>query len=60
MVQRGESLTVTSDGQPVARLVPLPSLPPRPQELVERWRRLPAMSLEDLRADLDDLIEADL
>ncbi|MDR2974860.1 MAG: type II toxin-antitoxin system prevent-host-death family antitoxin [Propionibacteriaceae bacterium] len=34
-VQRGESLTVTSDGHPVARLTPLPSAAPPPRELSE-------------------------
>jgi len=59
-VERGEALTVTNSGRPVARLVPLPGLSPRPDELVARWRRLPAMDAARLRADLDVLFEAEL
>ncbi|MDR0285712.1 MAG: type II toxin-antitoxin system prevent-host-death family antitoxin [Propionibacteriaceae bacterium] len=59
-VERGETLTVTSSGRPVARLVPLPGISPEPAELVARWRRLPPMSLADLRRDLDAVVEAGL
>lgn len=58
--QRGETLTVTSNGRPVARLVPLPTAAPEPHELVARWRNLPPVKLDALRADLDDVIEAGL
>jgi len=59
-VERGESLTVTSNGRPVGRLVPVPSAAPTPDDLVARWRNLPPMSLTALRADIDDLLDARL
>ena len=59
-VERGETLTVTSSGRPVARLVPVPSMSPTPEQLVERWSRLPATSYTSLREDLDEFFEADL
>ncbi len=59
-VQRGESLTVTSSGKPVALLVPLPTPPPTTDELVARWQTLPPMRLDGLRADLDDVLEPGL
>ena len=59
-VQRGEAVTVTSSGRPVARLVPLPKTPPSPDEIVDRWRRLPPISADKLRADLDAVLDAHL
>ena len=59
-VEGGEELTVTSDGRPVARLLPLPAKAPAPMELVARWRRLPPMDPDAWRRDLDDVIRAGL
>ena len=59
-VERGQTLTVTSDGRPVAQLVPLPAKAPTPEDLVARWHHLPRISLEALRSDLDATIEAAL
>jgi len=59
-VQRGESLTVTSSGPPVALLVSLPAPPPTTDELVARWRNLPPMNLDSLRADLDAALDPGL
>ena len=59
-VERGESLTVTSNGRPVGRLVPVPAAAPAPDDLVARWRNLPPMSLTALRADIDDVLDARL
>ena len=59
-VQRGESLTVTSSGRPVALLVPLPAPPLTTDELVARWRRLPSTSLDRLRDDLDAVLDSGL
>ena len=59
-VGRGERLTVTSDGHPVAQLVPLPVPAPSPAGLVARWRQLPPTDLVRWRADLDAVIRADL
>jgi len=38
-VERGERLTVTRDGRPVAELRPLRPLPAKAAMLVERWSR---------------------
>jgi len=59
-VERGESLTITSNGRPAARLVPLPAASPRPYDLVARWRDLPPVDGAGLRRDLDEVIGADL
>ena len=59
-VQRGESLTVTSSGRPVALLVPLPAPPPATDELVARWQHLPPMSMDRLRGDLDAVMDPGL
>jgi len=59
-VARGESLTVTMDGRPVAELRPLP-LPRRSAaELIRRRRNLPPVDARRLRADLDRLLDASL
>lgn len=56
---RGERITITRSGRPVAELRPLrPAL--SAEALVERWRRLPAMDLASLRADMDELIDPGL
>lgn len=59
-VSGGERLTVTKDGEPVARVVPLPRRRLRVDELIARRRNLPAMDAARLRADLDELIDASL
>lgn len=59
-VARGESLTVTRDGDPVAAVVPLRRPPLGAAQLVERWSRLPRVDAADLRADLDDLLDPSL
>lgn len=59
-VSRGEELVVTSDGTPVAKLVPLPSAAPPPTALVKRWKSLPPMDFDALRTDLDDILDSTL
>jgi prevent-host-death family protein len=59
-VLRGESLTVTRDGQPVAELRPLPRPGVEATALLQRWRHLPAVDPERLRRDIDGLIDASL
>lgn len=59
-VARGESLTVTMDGRPVAELRPLP-LPRRSvSELIRRRQHLPTVDPRRLREDLDRLLDASL
>jgi antitoxin (DNA-binding transcriptional repressor) of toxin-antitoxin stability system len=57
-VVKGETLTVTRDGHPVAELRALPRRPVPAATLLNRWRRLPAIDLAALRADLDRILDA--
>jgi len=53
---RGERITITRSGTPVAELRPL--RPPLSADaLLERWKRLPPVDLAALRADMDELID---
>ena len=56
-VVRGESLTVTMDGHPVAELRPLPAARRTASELIRRRRQLPAVDLERMRDELDELLD---
>jgi len=59
-VSRGERLTVTRDGEPVAAVVPLPRRGLRVEELIARRQRLPRIDAQQLRADIDDVIDGTL
>jgi prevent-host-death family protein len=59
-VQLGETLTVTSDGTPVAELRPLPRRSRSAAELVARRRSLPAVDVDALRADVDAVLDQSL
>ena len=59
-VARGEALTVTRDGQPIAELRPLARRPLPAAVLVERWRRLPVVDPAKLRAELDHVLDGSL
>ena len=54
---RGESITITRAGKPVAELRPLPREALSAAVLVDRWRRLPPLDGRALRADLDALVD---
>jgi prevent-host-death family protein len=56
-VERGETLTVTRDGRPVAELRPLPRPPLTREVLLERMRGVPRVDPGKLRADLDAIID---
>ncbi len=56
-VERGERLTVTRDGRPVAQLAPLRGSPLSAAALLARWSRLPNVDPAALRADIDELID---
>jgi prevent-host-death family protein len=56
-VCRGEALTVTRDGRPIAELRPLPAAPLRARQLLERWRRLPPVDPSTLQSDIDGSLE---
>jgi prevent-host-death family protein len=59
-VAAGESLIVTRDGHAVAELRPLPRRPLRAALLLERWRRIPAVDPLQLKADIDNVVDATL
>jgi antitoxin (DNA-binding transcriptional repressor) of toxin-antitoxin stability system len=53
---RGEPITITRGGRPVAELrATRPTLTGPP--LLERWRSLPAIDLTTLRADVDQILD---
>lgn len=56
-VERGETLTVTRAGRPVAELRPLPRKTVTTVELLERWKHVPRVDPAELRADLDAIID---
>ncbi|MGH3425264.1 MAG: type II toxin-antitoxin system Phd/YefM family antitoxin [Nocardioidaceae bacterium] len=56
-VVAGESVTVTRDGKPVARLEPMARSRLSAAALVERFRRLPSVDPQRLRADVDSVVD---
>jgi prevent-host-death family protein len=56
---RGEQITITRSGKPVAELRPL-SQALSAEALLERWRQLPPMDAASLRADIDELLDTSL
>ncbi|MDO5696832.1 MAG: type II toxin-antitoxin system prevent-host-death family antitoxin [Dermatophilus congolensis] len=59
-VARGEALTVTRDGEPVAAVVPLPRRALGTRELIARRAGLPRVNPDDLRRDIDEILDAAL
>ncbi len=59
-VVKGEALIVTRDGRAIAELRPLPPSPLNAGTLIERWRRLPHVDSERLRADIDRTLNSTL
>jgi prevent-host-death family protein len=57
---RGESITITRAGKPVARLEAARAAPLDAAALLERWRHLPALDGDALRADLDAVLDPSL
>lgn len=55
--QRGERLTITRSGKPVAQLVALRPAALSLDELRRRWARLPDIDPVALRHDLDALVD---
>jgi prevent-host-death family protein len=55
--QRGERLTITRDGTPVAEIVALARPPITLGELRRRWARLPQVDPAALRRDVDELLD---
>lgn len=59
-VSRGETLTVTRSGHPVAELRSLPRPPLRAATLLARWRQLPHVDPAQLRDDIDAVVDPSL
>jgi prevent-host-death family protein len=59
-VARGETMTVTRDGRAIAELHPLRRRPVPATVLLERWRRLPHVDLDRLRADIESVVDSEL
>lgn len=59
-VYRGERVTVTRDGKPVAELRPLVSARVSAEALVERWRHLPLVDPVQFRQDVDSVVDSSL
>ena len=59
-VQRGEQVTVTRDGAPVAQLTALPRPALSAVELLRRSRHLPYVDPVALRSDIDAVLDPSL
>jgi len=56
-VMRGESVTVTRQGKPIAELRPIAEAGTLATTLLDRWHALPVLDLEVLRHDLDEVLD---
>ncbi|HWV86443.1 MAG TPA: type II toxin-antitoxin system prevent-host-death family antitoxin [Capillimicrobium sp.] len=54
---RGEAITITRSGKPVARLEAVQPTPLSAATLLDRWRHLPPVDPERLRADVDAVLD---
>jgi prevent-host-death family protein len=59
-VARGEDITITRDGHPVAELRPVSQPPLAAETLLTRWRRLPPVDYYAMRAEIDEVMDAAL
>lgn len=59
-VARGEAITVTMDGEPVAELRPVTRARLSAAALIARWRALPPLDGRALRADVDRAVDTSL
>jgi antitoxin (DNA-binding transcriptional repressor) of toxin-antitoxin stability system len=57
---RGERITITKAGRPVAELNAVTRRGPSPEVLLARWRELPAVDPARVRADVDSLLDPGL
>ena len=53
----GETATVTRDGEPVAELRRLDRRPLSTEELIARRKNVPRIDYEEMRAELDEIID---
>jgi antitoxin (DNA-binding transcriptional repressor) of toxin-antitoxin stability system len=57
---RGEQITITRAGKPVAELRALPQAALSAETLIDRWRRLPRLDPVALRRDIDEALDSSL
>ncbi len=57
-VARGERVTITRDGRPVAELRPYIAAKLSAEALLARWKHLPTIDPVRFRDDLDEIIDA--
>lgn len=57
---RGETITITKSGKPVAELHGLPASGLSAEALIERWKRLPPVDPVRLREDIDAIVDSSL
>jgi prevent-host-death family protein len=56
-VARGEPVTITRAGQPVAELRPVQKPPLMAETLLARWRRLPHVDYRTMREEIDEILD---
>jgi antitoxin (DNA-binding transcriptional repressor) of toxin-antitoxin stability system len=59
-VLHGETLTITKDGTPVAELNPVRRSGLIPAELIARAKRTPKIDQDQLRRDIDSVVDQSL
>ncbi|MGH2771799.1 MAG: type II toxin-antitoxin system Phd/YefM family antitoxin [Actinomycetota bacterium] len=59
-VLAGEHLTISRGGKPVARLSPIRPYPLAVEEVIKRRRNLPKVDADQLRADVDAVVQQNL
>lgn len=59
-VAEGEQITITRAGRPVAELHPAAPAALSADALLARWRQLPSVDPDAMRADIDDVLDPDL
>jgi prevent-host-death family protein len=59
-VAKGEALTVTMDGSPIAELRPIGGQAIPAAVLLNRWRHLPRVDAAALRRDIDSVVDTSL
>jgi prevent-host-death family protein len=59
-VARGDEVTITRAGQPVAVLRPIPKPPLMAEALLARWRRLPHVDYQAMRDEIDEILDPSL
>ncbi|MEP9394263.1 type II toxin-antitoxin system prevent-host-death family antitoxin [Gordonia sp. VNQ95] len=59
-VERGETIVVTRDGEPVAELRSLPRRSVSAAELIRRRVNLPQIDPDVLRSDIDSVLDSSL